>query len=652
MIRKLMLVLLSGAICLVGMSAALAQETQIYELKEYEQLTGRKMEFQEAPMLRTKVAVGELPPVEERLPEEPLVIKPCEEIGQYGGTLRLISQEGNYNNHNMTFGYEFLASYSPDMSKIYPNVLKGWKVSEDAKKFTLYLRKGMRWSDGVPFTADDIVFYFEDVALNKDLFPAPPSRFVIGGEAGVVRKIDDYTLEISFKEPYGSFIETLCRWRPNAYLPKHFLKQFHPEYTPMDEIEKAVKKEGFNTWVGLFQSKMGGMFDSWGIPERPVLTFWVAQNSLDKPVQMLVRNPYYWKVDTEGNQLPYIDRVERYLINDYEAQLLKTLAGEIDFQWSLVWGALKNHPIVMENRGKGDYRLMRFWWPPDNRGAVRFNMSHNDSTLKNLFNDRRFRIALSVAINREEINELIFEGQGEPSHPTPMSGPPFYGEKLFKNYLEYDPKLANQLLDEIGLVTKRDKKGYRLRPDGERLRMVNSVVTYWSEDQEITELYKEYWKAIGIEVVNKPMALGMVTAVHRSLDFDIITYSTSVGGRPMNPLWRGVYFPLDAGFAIASQWGLWFATGGEKGDEPPEDLKRMMKIRDEAIRESNEEKRIVLTLEAFEILEENLWMIGAMNSSPMANYWVTQNSLRNVPEYSCCNFVSEVPAQLFIKERK
>ncbi len=266
MIRRLIIMLLIGAISLLSVMPVLAQTSSLefYSTpKEYEAVTGKKIErFNESPMLRTKVAAGELPPVKERLPEEPFVVKPLEEIGQYGGTLRRLNEKGD-SNYMMNFGIEFLAAYAPDMSYIYPNVLKGWKISEGAKKFTLYLRKGMRWSDGVPFTADDFMFWYKDVALNKELSPVPPSRLMAGGEPGVFRKIDDYTIEVSFKVPFGIFIDNLCRFRPDPVLPKHYFKQFHPNYTPMDELRKVMKKEGQSSWVTLFQEKKGAGWATW-----------------------------------------------------------------------------------------------------------------------------------------------------------------------------------------------------------------------------------------------------------------------------------------------------------------------------------------------------------------------------------------------------
>lgn len=650
MIRKLMLVLLAGAICLLAVTSVLAKHAQVYQLKEYEQLIGKKLEFDEAPMLRIMVAAGELPPLKERLPEDPLVVKPAEEIGQYGGVFHKINEGLAFSNWSMDAGIMFLAAYSPDMSKIFPNVLKGWEVSEDVKKFTLYLRKGMRWSDGYPFTADDLMFYFEDIALNKDLSPVPPSRLMAGGEPGVARKMDDYTIEVSFRVGNGGFIEALCRWRPNPYAPKHYLEQFHPKYTSMDEIKKTMKKEGFDTWVSLFQAKCGGTWDFWSNPERPVIGPWVAQNYASEPIQTLTRNPYFWKVDTEGNQLPYIDKVERFLMKEPEPALLKVLAGEIDYMDARWLGGVQIKSIVMKYQESGNYRLVPLRTQSNNFGTIYFNMTHKDPTLRKLFQDKRFRIALSVAINREKINKLVYKGLAVPSHPSVIPGPPYYGERLFKNYLQYDPKLANRLLDESGL-SKRDKEGYRLRPNGERLRMTCLVSAAHAVWMEMAELYKEDWKAIGIETVNKPVEFGLVANLIQEGDYDLQVSSATYGGRPLNPLNRAVGFPLSRVYGVAPKWGLWFESKGKEGEEPPEDLKRVMEIREKAILEVNEEKKVALTLEALKIIEENLWVVGGMNQPREGDYAIVTNRVRNMASpLMYCEGLHEIYSQFFIRE--
>ncbi len=643
MIRKSMLVLLSGAICLLGMIPAFAQEksmwelmkeaqkTKVYQLKEYEELIGKKLTFSEAPELRVMVAAGELPPIEERLPEEPLVVGGVEAVGQslYGGILRVLHPPmGSLFESRKQYLFEFPTVYFPDMSELYPNVFRDYKASEDAKRFTLYLRKGMRWSDGAPFTADDFMFYFEDVALNKDIKPAGVAWFKVGGESGVAKKIDNYTLEISFKQPYGIFLENFARWRNPPYLPKHYLRQFHPKYTPMDEIKKVMKKEGFDSWVNLFAVK-SEMAEN---PECPTINAWVVQNSEMAPVQILTRNPYYWKVDTEGNQLPYLDRIERTRVSDAETSILKILAGDVDIENHWFLGGFQNYPVLKQNEEKGNYRVVPCWGWVDVQGIVLFNFFHKDPILKKLFNDKRFRIALSVALNRDEMNDLLLEGLGELSNPTTAPGPPYYGERIFKNYLQYDPELSNQLLDELGL-TKHDKKGYRLRPDNKRLMLVNYIQSGFKQ-MEIAELYKEYWKAVGIEVVNKSLTGKIIKEKTYVGDYDLILWRGTLGGRPGNPLTRGgLGAPINGiGYRLAPQWGLWFSTGGEKGEEPPEEMKQIMALREEALSNLDGQKRIALTMEMFKILEENFWTFAAF-TPPMLDYYnVISNRLGNVPD--------------------
>ena len=641
MVRKLMLGLLTGAICLLAVTSVLAQNPELYNLDEYEQMVGEKLEFSEAPMLRTMVAAGELPPLAERLPQDPLVVKPAEEIGQYGGTMRI--QGGATHNFGMEYGFMFLVSYSPDFGTIYANVLKGWDANADATVYTLYLRKGMKWSDGAPFTADDLMFYWEDVALNKELNPIVPSRGVVAGEPGVLKKIDDYTVEWSFVAPFGVFIENLARWRPDPYFPKHYMKQFHPKYTPMSEIEEEMKKGGYDTWVALFQGKDGGV--NWCLaPGRPVLGPWVAENEVTAPIQNLTRNPYFWKVDTEGNQLPYIDKVTRFFLQDVEATLLKTLAGELDSMPGPSLGGVANYPLLMQNAEKGDYRLVEAFWPGGSLGTIFPNFAHKDPVLNKLLNDKNFRVALSVSLNRDEMNQLIFRGLGTPSNPTAGDGPPFYGETLGKQHLQYDPQLANQLLDELGL-NKRDAEGYRLRSDGERLMMVLHAMG--DRDMEIAELYKGYWKEVGLEVVNKLLGWELGWPVFAGGDFDLVTFQDGLAGRPMNPLLRmgvaGTYY-------WANAWTDWVNSDGEQGEKPPEAIFQIMEIREAALMEPDEATRNAAVREIFEIHDEEFWFLGGLIEPKEARFLLYQNRLRNTPGYPCIEYLYQIPSQYFIKE--
>jgi peptide/nickel transport system substrate-binding protein len=634
-------------LCLLGVTAALAQQKAVpYNLDDYESMTGKRLSFSEAPMLQAMVAAGEIPPLSERLPEDVLVIQPAQEIGQYGGALRqaLVSAGSNFANR---YGWEYLAAYTPDMTALFPNLLKGWDASDDGTTFTLHMRKGVRWSDGVPFTADDLLFYWDDIALNEELSPSPPARMMRAGQPGPMRKIDDHTVEITFTEPYGVFIETLARWRPNPYAPKHYLKNFHPAYTPLDELDNSVKAEGLDTWAALFQAKKGGSSEYWAMPERPVIGAWLAKNSITDPIHVLERNPYYYKVDTEGNQLPYIDRLERTTVTDKETALLKLFAGEVDFFSMRPYG-VDSFSLAVDYQDQGDYRLLRFIWPPESRGNIGFNMSHSDPLLRELFNDTRFRIALSIAINRDEINALIYQGLAEVSNASLVEGPPFHGENLFKQHLEYDPREAAELLDQLGLA-QRDGEGYRLRPDGKRLRLSIIIPNWYPEEVEIAEMIKGYWQEAGIQLATKPISGRQLVPMWKSGEFDLDMVAMTRGGRPINPLFYADFVPISSWYVPNPAWSQWFRTQGSEGDEPPEDLKRVMALRERALGEPDEAQRIALTIEMAKLMDKNFWVFSALQTSKATRFAAVNKALMNIPDPHIAELIHEIPSQFFFK---
>jgi len=630
LIKKIGVLFLSGAICLATVGLALA------------------MEYKEAPILRTKVAAGELPPVEKRLPEEPLVVEPVEEIGQYGGVWRRVHMGSIDRGGMLPLIDEPLICWTMDFTKLVPNVVKGWKFSEDGKSITLYLRKGMKWSDGALFTTDDFVFYWNDILLNEKITPTVTSKLKSGGEPGKIKKIDDYTFKLSFVEPYGMLPETFAGyWGPIIYAPKHYLKQFHSKYTSMDEIEKMMKKEGFTYWVDLFSAK-NTQCDN---PELPVIMAWYPLDRIDVPVQRWTRNPYYYKVDTEGNQLPYIDKIERTLMSDLETIVLKCIAGDVDFYARRLTG-VENYPIVMQNREKGEYRVFLSLNVGSNLNPVYFNFFHEDPVLRKLFWDKQFRVALSIAINREEINQLLFKGVATPAQPGPGPGTPWYEERFCNYYIEYDPEKANKLLDEIGLKWDKNHE-YRLRPDGKRLRIVNSVFTRLSSDVPEMELIKEYWKKIGIEAVVKPTGRELWVTQVQACKHDIASYLGNMGFGGAPPLTRPEVFPTSTSSYWAPMWGLWFSSGGKSGEEPPADVKRLIEIYKEVPKEISLEKRIELQKEALAIHEKNLWMVGIVREPDQGRFHIAKNNLGNVPSVKIrlsVDIPTGFPAQLFFKK--
>ena len=421
----------------------------------------------------------------------------------------------------------------------------------------------------------------------------------------------------------------------------------NPKFPGFPKLQaNYLKKEGFTIWTDLLKTKN----DFFRNPELPTIHGWYPLDSIDAPIQRYARNPYYWKVDTEGNQLPYIDRIEQTLVSDPETILLKAIAGDIDFQIRRI-SSLANYPVIMQYREKGNYRVITYPTSGQNYCCMFLNFSHKDPVLRKLFNNKQFRIALSIAINREEINQLLFKGLGTPAQPNPAPTSPWYIERYAKQYTEYDLNKANQILDELGL-TKRDAENYRLRPDGKRLRIVISAFTPWPpENVEAMELVKGYWKKIGIEVAVKPTARELWITRMKAGDYDISTYSSKMGCFGYPPTVRAETFPFAQTSWWAPQWGLWFATNGKSGEEPPADVKKIMEIYEEILSETSVEKRNALIRKVIEIHGENFWTIGIIMEPTLGRFSVVKNNFRNVSrraiDWETLAFCS---AQYFIKK--
>ncbi|MCC6454524.1 MAG: ABC transporter substrate-binding protein [Caldilineaceae bacterium] len=620
---------------------------------DYEAATGNAIsEYHEAPVLTALVEAGELPAVEERLPAEPVVIKPEETIGKYGGFVTGPIEGQNMASPTM-FNYwriDPLTTFSPDGSEIIPNLAKGWEISEDNQTITIFLREGVKWSDGEPYTADDILFWWNSIILNDELTPSKPTVLTRGGELAEVTKVDDYTVQFTFSAPYALFVTYLGSWGgpredPMA-MPEHYLSQFHPDFVDMAEIESLMEADGFDSWVDFFQH----MIDRHN-PDKPTLSAWIPNEWPPQPIQTYRRNPYYWKVDTEGNQLPYIDELRATRVADTEAQLLKTIAGELDWSSLGFNGGVANMPLILENQEKGDYRLVYGTWMPNSFSNIMFNFNHPDEARKELYNDVRFRQALSVAINRDELIKLVWKGAVFASQVAPLYGPPYHGEsELFQSYAQFDPELANQLLDEIGL-TEHDGEGYRLGLDGEPLLLVIAANSAWPpETPAVMEIIRGYWEEVGIRATVQPEAGELWTARHNGGEHDLSARGAHFGGGPVHPTLNGNTFAL-GGWQWAPEWALWLDTDGEQGVEPPDDVKRIRELRELILGEPDEAKRVEMINEVFEIHMANLWSIGLVVDDPKINQQtIVKNRVRNVPTWTQGEWYPSLPESWFINE--
>lgn len=389
--------------------------------------------FEEPPMLKSMAEAGTLPPVDERLPTKPLVMEVVEQPGEYGGTLRrAILGGGDQHNLVRTIGSENLVRWDPTWKEVLPNIAESWTASEDATTFTFKLREGTKWSDGAPFTADDIMFWYE-IFQNPDLTPSKDATFVNASGPVVVTKIDELTVEFKFGSPNGLFPQLMAYgygFYPVSY-PKHYLSQFMPKYNP-DGIQALIDAEpAASDWVQLFALKGAPMHTPafWQNRDRPTLHAWKLTNAYGSTDRVVAeRNPYYFKVDSKGQQLPYIDRITYDQVEDAESILLKAFNGEIDYMTRHI-GRPGNKAVLSDNMERGKYRFWDVNDLPANTSILMFNLNNPDPVKNQVVNDLNFRRGVSLAVNRQEIIDLIYLGAGRPSQTAPQPNSDLYKEE-------------------------------------------------------------------------------------------------------------------------------------------------------------------------------------------------------------------------------
>ena len=447
--------------------------------------------YNEAPMLAELVAAGELPPVDERLPDDPKVKEVVEEIGQYGGTINAfaINMDSWNDMGEVIGGSSFLLDITPD-NEIVPDLAAGYELAPDGKSMTLSLRPGTKWSDGHPFTADDIVFMFEDMHWNDEV-----STWNLYGRVNRIRKIDDYTVQFEMDNPYPVLPVVMVTWPGGeiaSYAPKHYLKKWHIKYN--EDAEALAKEEGFDNWWEAFNSHQ--IFYPTTDTNQPTTMPWEFEEQT-ATVKYFKRNPYFYQVDPAGNQLPYIDDVVVTAVNK-EVYQAKIMSGESDIAVALT--SMENYSLYKENEQAGGYRVIAVPGVNASEAAFSINQNHPDPALREIFNDVRFRRALSTALNRDEINETVYFGLGTPRQATTLANASFYKPEWGEAhpYLAYDPDDANELLDEMGL-TARDADGFRLVPGGDTLVLLLEYPESFP-DPTMFELMKEYWEDVGLKI--------------------------------------------------------------------------------------------------------------------------------------------------------
>lgn len=544
--------------------------------------TSLAADYKEAPALAELVAGGKLPAVAARLPDAPEVVKNGS-VGRYGGVLRsAIRGDGDHNAILRLVGNQGLTRWNPDYTKAVPNLAESWTVNADATEYTFKLRKGAKWSDGKPFTADDITFTVNDLFNDKAFFASPPSQYVVGGKVMRAEKIDDYTVKLITGASYLRLPDVLATplgQHPTLYA-KHYCSQFMPQYNP--NLPKLLADAKQPDWATLFRQKCGDIEipARWSNPEKPVMDPWVLQTPYGGSVTqvLLRRNPYFWQVDAAGNQLPYIDALNLKIISDVQAIVLAQIGGQVDLQVRHT-NTINNKPVLAQHAKEAGYVLQEMT-PTDSSGmALWFNQSSKNAKTKPWLSNRDFRQALSLAMDRDEINEIVFLGQGKAWQIGPLPADKFYNERLGTQYIKHDVAEANRILDKLGL-TKRDSRGMRMTPEGEKLFISIDAMVVDTAGIDTIELVKKHWAAVGIDTGINTMERSLYYERAQNSDYDIGTYAVPGGMNPtLDPRALIAIHTIDSRQSIP--WTKWYASGGKQGEEPSAGMKERMALWDQ-----------------------------------------------------------------------
>ncbi|MGG6311336.1 ABC transporter substrate-binding protein [Paenibacillus macerans] len=580
----------------------------------------------EAPMLAELVKAGTLKPVEERMPEkEDIMIEPVvEKVGKYGG-------EWHYpwNGPDDKWGIgmvteEAMFRFNQEGTGVEPNVAKGYDVNEDATEYTIYLRKGMKWSDGVPFTADDVLFYWEHMLIpetfGKALYDCYYSVDPVTGEKAraEVTKVDDYTVKVKFKHSNVMFLERLAIDNKWFFAPAHYYKTILPEFIGEEAALAKAKEygfedlENFGVWTGYYY---------WLYPQRPTLRPWVASNDMNSDRFIMERNPYYFKTDEAGNQLPYMDRIVLTKMQDKSHKLLEMMAGNVEastFDFT-------DFTVLKENEQKGSYRVIPWTTPSWSSTGVQLNQTTEDPKLRKLFQDIRFREALSLAVDRKEVSEIITNGLGEPSQASVPAGLPNEQEGWSRQWVEYDTNRASGLLDEIGLKWDAQKK-FRTFGDGSDL-----TLTIYQEDaadnEKFIELVRKYYEAIGLKTDVKIVDQGSFFDLKYANKIPVSVKTVTVVNVAFRP---DELVPLRVITPWFGHYGLYTSSQGKEGVKPEGDVAKILEDWDKVKASKTKEEVQKWTDEIIKLHQKNQWVIGYTAPTPVLV--VAKNNLKNVPE--------------------
>ena len=588
----------------------------------------------ETPYFFSAVQKGELPPVSERLPQQKKIMDLKvlgKELGRHGGTMRFLMGKQKDSKMMMVYGYARLIGYDQKLNLV-PDILKKFEIS-DGRVFTFYMRKGHKWSDGHPFTAEDFRYFWEDMAHNSTVMrKGLPSALLVNGQAPKFEVLDDFTVRYSWSKPNPKFIPSIAQPRPlQLYRPAHYLKQFHAKYADENMLKVQAANEKKENWAEIHNDK-----DRWyrmDNPARPTLQPWY--NTTQPPSERFVfrRNPYYHRIDKNGKQLPYIDEV---VINLGATNMIpaRTGSGEADLQARYL--RFDHFTFLKESENRYNHSVHLWEQARGSQIALFPNLNAKDESWSSLFRDLRFRRALSLGINREEINQVIYYGLAKASQNTVLPKSPLYKDIYRTAWTEFNIDGANHLLDEIGLMQRNDA-GIRLLPDGRPAVISVETAGESTEQTDVLELVRDSWRKIGIKLLTKPSQREVFRKRVYSGDTIMSVWSGVSNGIPTAVMSPEEFVPSSKLQFQWPRWGHFVQSEGKFGEEPNlSSVKRLTTLMKKWAAATNYDTKLEVWHKILKIHSENVFIIGLINGTMQPV--VISNRLRNIPDVGIYNW--------------
>ena len=591
-------------------------------------------ESADVPFLKSRIDSGELPDLSDRLPANPRVINlqsMGREPGVHGGSLRMLIGRQKDIRYIPINSYSRLIGFNEKL-ELQPDILESYTV-DDGRIFTFHLRPGHKWSDGGALTSADFAHYWEDLVLNTSILRGgPPINLKVNGEVAKFEVLDELTVRYSWSLPNPQFLSKLAAPIPQTLmLPAHYMKQFHANYQTPEKLAALIEQYRVDDWVGLYR-KMSRQNRPEN-PDLPTLEAWRATTTPPAEQFVFERNPYFHRVDENGKQLPYVDRIVMN-VSSSEIIAAKTATGESDLQPTGI--GLPDYTLIKEAEARFPLKVSLWRRTRGSSVALFPNLNCTDDVWRQLFQDVRVRRAMSLAINRREINQVIYYGLAKESADTVLAESPLYKPEYASAWTAHDPDQANQLLDEVGL-TKWDKSGVRLLPDGRQANITIESAGESTLETDVLELITDHFREVGLALFI------------RSSQRDIFR-SRTMGGQVMMSVWNGIDNGVPSADMAPSQlapttndqlqwplWGLYHLSAKNQG-QPPDlpEVQQLGELLGEWMLTTSTEQREQIWHRMLAIHADQVFSIGTVNGGlqPVAR----SSSLRNIPDEGLYGF--------------